>query len=429
MADNLAIAKKVGIIGLGYVGLPLALLFVSKNFEVIGIDANQSKVDSLNNCTSYIPDIKDSDLKNAVKSGKLCVSTDYKKIEDADVIIICVPTPLNSNHTPDLQYLISVGNQLYSHLKQGQLVILESSTYPGTTKNVLLPILEKSNLVVGKEFYLGYSPERIDPGNESLPVSKIPKVVSGITELCKDRVSEIYSEIFENIVLVSSTEAAELTKLLENTYRFINISFINELAILCDKLSLNVWEIIRAADSKPYGFSPFYPGPGIGGHCIPVDPLYLQWVAKQYGQDSEFITISDQLNHKIIQYIAQSIKDLLPKENASVLIYGAAYKKNINDARESSIFPLIKYFESWGISVSYHDPFVPAIVAENKKYQSMPLTKELLSNSDCVLLLTDHSEIPLEKIMNYATLIYDTRNITEGKSGKAKIIRLGGGSK
>ncbi|MCL6572913.1 MAG: nucleotide sugar dehydrogenase, partial [Bacillus sp. (in: Bacteria)] len=345
-----------------------------------------------------------------------------------DALIICVPTPLTSSHTPELRYLTSVGTALVPHLKKGQLVILESSTYPGTTRNELLPILEQSGLTVGVDFFLAYSPERIDPGNKQIKIETIPKVISGISERCQEKIYNLYSQIYDQVVEVSSPEVAELTKLLENTFRFINISFINEMAILCDELQLDVWEVIKAANTKPYGFTAFYPGPGIGGHCIPVDPLYLQWVARQHGTNSQFIELSNQQNQTIIQYIVDKIEAIFPEKEARILIYGAAYKKDINDARESSIFPIIQRLIAANFQVVYHDPFIPEITVNGVKMQSVPLSEEQLTWSDCVLLLTDHSQIPLQKIIDHAQLVYDTRNMTAGLSGKATIIRMGGGS-
>lgn len=419
--------KRIGVIGLGYVGLPLALLFAKKGFDVTGIDVDQHKVESLKQKVSYIPDISDEEIQEAVGAGSFTVSSRYQSAENLDAIIICVPTPLTASHTPDLSYLLDVGKSLGPHLQKGQLIILESSTYPGTTRNDLLPILAKNGFQVGTDFFLAYSPERIDPGNKQITIEAIPKVVSGITDHCKEQIYQLYRQVYSQVVPVSSPEAAELTKLLENTFRFINISFINEFAMLCDKLNLNVWEIIQAANTKPYGFTPFYPGPGIGGHCIPVDPLYLQWAAKQNGTNSQFIELSNQLNQDIVQYIVGQIESILSNNNSRILIYGAAYKKDINDPRESSIFSIIQKLNQSNFHVSYHDPFIQAISVDGKKMQSVPLTKEKIQQADCILILTDHSQIPIQKIIDNAKLVYDTRNITEGLSGNAKVIRFGGG--
>lgn len=418
-------AKKIGVIGLGYVGLPLALLFVKKGFEVIGIDVDKRKVEAIHLHTSYIPDIMDDEIKAAVQSGLFTASSNYEMVKTLDVIIICVPTPLTSSHSPDLSYLINVGESLVPYLKSGQLLILESSTYPGTTRKELLPLLEKSGLQVGEGFFLAYSPERIDPGNKRLLVEEIPKVISGITDKCKEEIYQLYSLVYHQVVVVSLPEAAELTKLLENTYRFVNISFINEFAMLCEKLNLDVWEIIQAANTKPYGFTAFYPGPGIGGHCIPVDPFYLQWVAQKNGTTSQFIEISNRLNQAIIEHIIEQIKTIGMKR---ILIYGAAYKKDINDARESSIFPIIEKLTSAGFDISYHDPFIPQITVNGVKLQSVALTDKRIKQADCILLLTDHTDMPVQQILDSAKLVYDTRNCTQGLSGNAKVIRLGGGN-
>lgn len=424
---NNAHLMKVGIIGLGYVGLPLALLFVKKGFDVIGIDIDQHKVESLEQNTSYIPDISDEEIKEASSSGKFTVSSSYLCVEMLDVIIICVPTPLTSSNTPDLNFLLDAGKSLVPHLKKGQLVILESSTYPGTTKNELLPVLEKNGFHVGTDFFLAYSPERIDPGNNLFMVDEIPKVISGVTDQCKEQIYHLYSQVYRQVFVVSSPEAAELTKLLENTFRFINISFINEMAMLCDELNLNVWEIIQAANTKPFGFTAFYPGPGIGGHCIPVDPLYLQWVAKNHGTLSQFVELSNRINQDIIHYIVDQVEAISSKENPRILIYGAAYKKDTNDPRESSIFTIIQRLKNSSFQVTYHDPFIPEITVNGVKMKSVAFTDKQIHQADCILILTDHSEIPIQKILEHAKLVYDTRNITEGLSGNAKVIRLGGG--
>lgn len=424
---NTAHLMKVGIIGLGYVGLPLALLFVKKGFDVIGIDIDQLKVESLEQNTSYIPDISDEEIKEASSSGKFTVSSSYLCVEMLDVIIICVPTPLTPSYTPDLNFLLDAGKSLVPHLKKGQLVILESSTYPGTTKNELLPVLEKNGFHVGTDFFLAYSPERIDPGNNLFMVDEIPKVISGVTDQCKEQIYHLYSQVYRQVFVVSSPEAAELTKLLENTFRFINISFINEMAMLCDELNLNVWEIIQAANTKPFGFTAFYPGPGIGGHCIPVDPQYLQWVAKNNGTFSQFVELSNRINQDIIHYIVDQVEAISSKKNPRILIYGAAYKKDTNDPRESSIFTIIQRLNNSSFQVTYHDPFIPEITVNGVKMQSIAFTDEQIQQADCILILTNHTEIPIQKILEHAKLVYDTRNITEGLSGNAKVIRLGGG--
>lgn len=332
--------EKVGIIGLGFVGLPLAFAFIRKGFRVIGIDLDESKTMKLNKGKSYIQDIKDDEIQIAIYSGTLIVSNNYSDLREADSIIICVPTPLTPRHTPDLSYLTDTCNRLFPLLEKGQLIILESSTYPGTTVEVVKPILENSGLKVGEHIFLAYSPERIDPGNK-LSIKQIPKVVSGVTEQCLSKVSQLYEQVFDRIVPVSTTQAAETTKLLENTFRLINISFINEFAQICDRMDVDIWEVIDAASTKPYGFTAFYPGPGVGGHCIPVDPLYLQWKAKAHGIESQFITLSHEVNEAMPSYILEQIRArFLPMKSLSemhIFVYGVAYKKDTPDARESQI--------------------------------------------------------------------------------------------
>ncbi|MED4207561.1 nucleotide sugar dehydrogenase [Neobacillus mesonae] len=419
---------KIGIVGLGFVGLPLALLFAEKGFKVTGIDVDNNKIEQLNNGISYLPDIPDSYLQRAVFLGNLVGTTDYDMIKALDVVIVCVPTPLTTYKNPDLSYLQLVGKELAPRIKNGQLIILESSTYPGTTEEVFQPMLENSGLKVGKDFFIGYSPERIDPGNKKYKVDEIPKIVSGITDQCLSKISTLYKKVFKKIVPVSSSRVAEFTKLLENSYRFINISFINEMAMLCDEMEINLWEAVAAANTKPYGFTPFYPGPGAGGHCIPVDPLYLVWKSNHYGIDSKMIRLSDEINDQISNYIVKNITNFLSeKEEKKVLVYGVTYKKDIDDVRESPAIKIISQLHLNGIGVSYHDPYVSKIKVGNKSYSSVNLTKTVLSETNCVLILTDHSEIPLENILEHAELVYDVRNVTNGLSGKAKIIRLGGG--
>jgi UDP-N-acetyl-D-glucosamine dehydrogenase len=422
--------RTVAIIGQGYVGLPLALLFVKKGFHVMGIDLDRRKIEMLNNGKSYITEIPDRDIQEAISTARYTPTDQFSFMEAAEAIVICVPTPLTSYGTPDLSYLTQAAAEIGSRLKKGQLVILESSTYPGTTREVLLPVLNKTGLQVGSDFFVAYSPERVDPGNEEYPVEKIPKVVSGITPACLSRVEELYGQLFIQVHPISSTDAAEMTKLLENSYRLINISFINELAMICDVLNLNLWEIIEAASSKPFGFKAFYPGPGIGGHCIPVDPSYLLWKIKQYGINSDFIQISNAVNHTMPVYITQQLKQYLAQKSltgSNILVYGAAYKRDIADYRESASLELIHMLQIEGADVFYHDPYIPSLRLGDNKYESLELTEETLKKMDCVVIATDHSSMPLELILEHAPLVYDTRNVTKSVTGKAKIVRLGGG--
>ncbi|MBS4172209.1 nucleotide sugar dehydrogenase [Bacillus sp. FJAT-49736] len=424
--------NKIAVIGQGFVGLPLSIMLVEKGFHVIGIDLDREKIASLNNSKSYIGDIDDNRLKKANRSHRYKATSDFDVMTGVDTIIICVPTPLTEQHEPDLRYVISAGEEIQKRLQKGQLVILESSTFPGTTKEVLLPILEKSGLKVGADFFLANSPERIDPGNDKYEIDDIPKVVGGITDYCKNKVISLYQNIYHTVVPVSSTEAAELTKLLENTFRFINISFINEMAILSDHLNTNIWEVIEAAATKPYGFTPYYPGPGIGGHCIPVDPLYLQWKLEQIKTSSEFITLSDSTNRKMIDYIVTRTEELLktysPTKSPNILVYGITYKKDVADTRDSPSLLIIEKLRIKGANVQYHDPFVPSIKIGEEVYTSKPLTANNLKDSDIVLILTDHTSIPLNKIIENASLIFDTRNVTNQYRNN-KIIRLGDGGK
>lgn len=421
----------VAVIGLGYVGLPLALSIMTKGFNVIGIDLDLQKIKQLEKGLSYVPDIPHSTIQSAVSSKKFTAATHYNVIKSTEIIVICIPTPLTSDDTPDLSYLIQAAEELSKQIKKEQLIILESSTYPGTTKEILQPILEKSGLQVGKDIFLGYSPERIDPGNTKYSIKEIPKVVSGVTKACSGRIYDFYSQIFNQVFPVSSTEAAELAKLVENSYRFINISFVNQLAMICDSMNINVWEVIDAASTKPFGFAPFYPGPGIGGHCIPVDPLYLNWKIKQIGLDCDFIDISKRINHKMPKYIVDQIKFILapnrPIKQADILLYGVAYKPNIGDVRESSALRIMNLLLKEGANVSYHDPMVPDLHIDNLKFTSVDLTDDRLQKSDCIIILTDHEIIPLQRILDHATLVMDTRNATKGITGKARVYLLGGG--
>ncbi|MFX3634509.1 MAG: nucleotide sugar dehydrogenase [Candidatus Pristimantibacillus sp.] len=430
---NVGPQGRVGIIGLGFVGLPLSIVFLRKGFDVVGVDYDEMKIKTLQERKSYIRDIEDDEIEWAVASGKFRVSNDYAVLAEVDTIIICVPTPLSASSSPDLTYLTGTCSQLYPVLRSGQLVVIESSTYPGTTKEIVQPLLEQSGLTVGQQFYLAYSPERIDPGNHGLMLNEIPKVVSGITVPCLERVCHLYEQVFDHVVAVSSTEAAETTKLLENTYRFINIAFINEFAQICDKLNVNVWEVIQAAATKPYGFSPFYPGPGVGGHCIPVDPLYLQWKAAQFGISSRFIELSQQINDAMPAYIARRLHEELPSNKtmseAHILIYGVTYKKNIADVRESAAIPIIHSLLDSGAEVRYHDPFVPSIRLEDGTVlHSVACTPEQLALADCVLICTDHSTMPIQLMMDHSKLIFDTRNAINQAQGKAKLVTFGKGS-
>ncbi|MHA6483230.1 nucleotide sugar dehydrogenase [Paenibacillus sp. strain BS8-2] len=431
--ENIQIAgepRTVAIMGLGYVGLPLAMLFAEHGFRVIGIDPDAAKIEKLQKGSSYIHELNDTQIRGAMESERLLPTTQYSAATAAEAIVVCVPTPLTAYGTPDLSYLKLAAAQIGTVLRKGQLVVLESSTYPGTTKEVLVPLLSKSGLKVGEDFHVAYSPERVDPGNEQFPIHRIPKVVSGISVSCRERVTELYESIFPQVHPVTSTDAAEMTKILENAYRLINISFMNEMAIVCDKLGLDIWEVVRAASTKPFGYHPFYPGPGIGGHCIPVDPSYLQWKLKQYGMTSDFISIANTINHRMPLYVIQQIKEAIaPKKlaGASILIYGAAYKPDIADYRESASLDMIELLRLEGAVVNYHDPYIPHLIVGDHKLVSVGLTVELLQAQDAVIIATNHTSMPLDLLLEHAQLVYDTRNVTAQKEGRAAVIRLGGG--
>ncbi|WP_235549850.1 nucleotide sugar dehydrogenase [Paenibacillus sp. Soil766] len=424
--------RTAAVIGLGYVGLPLVLHLLRKDFRIVGYDLDARKISLLKAGKSYITEIEDVEIMEALSTGRLVLTDRYQEMEEAEAFIVCVPTPLSDRGTPDLSYLTQAVSEISRLVPNGKLIVLESSTYPGTTREVVAPILERIGLTVGQDVYLAYSPERIDPGNKDYPCHMIPKVVSGMTPTCLRQVEELYRGVFTKIHSVSSVESAEMAKIMENAYRLINISFVNELAIICDELNLDIWEVIEAAKTKPFGFSGFYPGPGIGGHCIPVDPIYLEWKLQQYGMGSGFIQLSQSVNHKMPQYIAgqvQKILDTKSLQHARILVYGIAYKKDIADSRESSALQLLQVLHSMGADAVYHDPYIPNVKVNGGIWNSVEITFELLAEMDAVILATDHSCIPLSLLLEHAKLVYDTRNATAGYDGiaKARVVRLGGG--
>lgn len=421
--------RKIGVIGLGYVGLAIASLFSQNGYEVIGIDIDESKIKNIQAHKNNLPGMN---LKASNLAHLFHVYSNYEHIRDVHVIIICIPTPLSDSGVPDLSYLKAAAESLVPHLNKGQLIVLESSSYPGTTREFLKPILEKSEFQIGKDLFLAYSPERIDPGNREFTIENIPKVVSGITDKCLREAADLYSSVFNRVITAETTEIAEMSKLLENSYRYINISFINEISRLCDLLNINVWEVIEAASTKPFGFEPFYPGPGAGGHCIPIDPLYLKWKVNQIGGNSEFIEAANRENKIISEHIVQKIiqivsfgKNQLKKKK--ILICGVTYKKDINDIRESPALPIMETLLNKGVDVSYHDPFVHHLTIGDLKLSSVDITEETLKEYDCVAILTDHSSLPLHKIIQNSKYVYDTKNILKGKNGKAKVFVLGDG--
>ncbi|NUN07815.1 MAG: nucleotide sugar dehydrogenase [Ignavibacteriaceae bacterium] len=416
----------VGIIGLGYVGLPLALEFVAKKIKTIGFDIDESKIPVLNGGKSYIKHIASDRIAGAVKSGLFEATSDFARLPEVDAVIIAVPTPLNKHREPDLSYVESSAKMAAQYLRKGQLVVLESSTYPGTTDEILLPLMEKASksaqkYEVGKDFFLAFSPEREDPNNPSYNTATIPKVVGGVTPACLEISQAIYDQIIVKTVPVSSPRAAEATKLLENIYRAINIALVNELKMVFDKMNIDVWEVIDAAKTKPFGFNAFYPGPGLGGHCIPIDPFYLTWKARQYDQNTKFIELAGEINTFQPYYVIERCADILnkyqkPLSGAKVLILGAAYKKDIDDMRESPSLKLISLLRGKGAEVDYNDPYIPKLPPTRKyKYEmiSVELTPENLSKYDLVLLSTDHSGYDYKFIATHSKLIVDTRNAFE----------------
>ncbi|QQE72666.1 nucleotide sugar dehydrogenase [Brevibacillus composti] len=414
-ADKEKAAPVVAIIGLGYVGLPLAMLFASKRVSVIGIDVDTKKVEMLHSGRSYLTDIHDREIRSLFETGCFEATHDFAEVRFAQAIILCVPTPLRDHSYPDLSYVQAAAKSLVPYLHNGQLIVLESSTFPGTTEEVLLPIFARSGLLAGKDFFLGYSPERIDPGNKAFSLEEIPKVISGISPACLEKVKEIYGLAFQHLVPVSSPKAAEMTKLLENSQRFVNISFMNEFAMICAEMGIDVWEVIEAAKTKPYGFTAYYPGPGIGGHCIPVDPLYLQWKAKHYDQETRFIQLAKAINDQMPDYIISRILKLLgsekPLTQQQILLIGLTYKKDVNDVRESTALAILEKLDSMELNVAYHDPLVPELRVNGREIGSTPLSPTGLSTYDCVVLLTDHTGLPYEMIGDHARLLFDTRRV------------------
>jgi len=422
----------IGIIGMGYVGLPLVLRFCEEGFRVLGFDVDSKKVAQLKRGRSYLKSISSSRISQSVRNGLLDVTDDFSRLAKPDCIIICVPTPLTEKMEPDLQYIEKTTKAIRDHLRKGQLIVLESTSYPGTTEELILPQLESTGLKVGKDFFLAYSPEREDPGSKRFTTSQIPKVVSGVTPSCQKIVTTLYGQVIQKVVPVSSPRVAELTKLLENIYRSVNIALVNELKMLADRMGIDIWEVIEAASTKPFGFSPFYPGPGMGGHCIPIDPFYLSWKAREYDFTTKFIQLAGEINVSIPYYVVSKTVDALNERNksikgAKVLILGVAYKKDVDDARESPALAIMDLLQKKGATILYHDPFIPSLPTFRKyhfKLNSSPLTKPLLQRLDVVVVVTDHSQVDYAWVVRHASLIIDTRNVTKNmKQWKRKIVK------
>lgn len=422
----------IGIIGLGYVGLPLVIRFGEEDFKVIGFDIDRKKINKLNKGKSYIKHIPAKKIRPLVVDGKFAATSDYSRLKEADCIIICVPTPLDNNKAPDLSFIENTTEKIALYLRKGQLVSLESTTYPGTTREVVLPKLQNKHFRAGKDFFLVFSPERENPGESKYSTKNIPKVVGGITRACTEAGIALYRQIIEKVIPLSSPEAAEFTKILENTFRSVNIALVNELKILATKMGVDIWEVIKAAATKPFGFMPFYPGPGLGGHCIPIDPYYLSWKAKEFNFNTRFIELAGEINTGMPNYVVSVIAEALNRKgkclkNAKILLLGVAYKKDVDDMRESPALEIIELLQERGAEVFYNDPYIPHIPQLRKydlKLSSIPLSKRVLKRMDAVVIVTDHSSYDYSWIVKKAALIIDSRNATfSAKKGRHKIFK------
>ncbi|MFC2061062.1 nucleotide sugar dehydrogenase [Elusimicrobiota bacterium] len=440
------------VIGLGYVGLPLLVEFAKASYKCVGIDIDAAKTDSIMRGESYIQDVSSDELKKMVDSGLMTATTDYSVIKDVDIVSICVPTPLRKSKTPDISYIVDACAKVSRYMHKGQLVILESTTYPGSTEEIVLPILSgrfqsedyaeicegkvlsetdeiladrirktvgsegsATVLKAGEDFFLAFSPERVDPGNERYKTKDIPKVIGGATAKCSELSSEFYSHMFPQVVTVSSTRAAEMVKLLENTFRSVNIALANEMLLMCDSLNVDIWEIIDAAATKPFGFMPFYPGPGLGGHCIPIDPLYLTWKAKMHGVEPKFVELASEINRNMPEYVVSKVQDRLNEvckslKDSNIIIIGVAYKKDVSDIRESPALEIISLLKEKGANVTYHDPYVSNLNSEGMNIASVELSKENLKQADGIVIASDHSNIDYQLIVDNCAIIIDTRN-------------------
>jgi UDP-N-acetyl-D-glucosamine dehydrogenase len=417
---------RVGVVGLGYVGLPLAVEFAEAGFDVTGIDLSEAKTARLNAGESYIGDVATKAVATLVKGGKLRATTDFSLITELDTINICVPTPLRKTKDPDMSYIVSACEEIARYLHPGMLVILESTTYPGTTDELVLPMLEKSGLKCGEDFFLCFSPERVDPGNPKYQTKNIPKVVGGTTAACTELGRLFYSQALERVVPVSSTQVAEMVKLLENTFRMINIGLVNEIAVMCDGMGINVWEVIEAAATKPFGFMPFYPGPGLGGHCIPIDPFYLSWKTKQAGIEARFIELAGYINGQMPHFVVSKIQNALndvgkPVKGSTIHIFGVSYKRDIDDVRESPALDIMHLLKRRGAELRFSDPFVPSLELEGETLNAVDPAE--VRDADCAVVVTDHKAFDYAALIENAPLIVDTRNALKG-AGLSKVVRL-----
>ena len=419
----------MGVVGLGYVGLPLVCEFIESNINVVGFDISDDKVNKLNQGQSYIQDISNEKVQECVDSGRFEATTDFSKLSTVDVISICVPTPLRKTKDPDMSFVMAAVKSISDHLKPGQLIILESTTYPGTTEELMQPIFEEKGFTIGHDLYLAFSPERVDPGNQTYTTKNTPKVVGGVTEKCTKLACSTYEHAIDTTIPVSSPRAAELVKLYENTFRSVNIAMANEMALIANKLNIDVWEVIDAAATKPFGFMPFYPGPGLGGHCIPIDPSYLSWKMKSLNYDARFVGLAEQINTSMPNYVLKKIGVALNSvkkalNGSNVLILGVAYKPDINDVRESPALDVIKQLLKFGANVTYNDDFIPTVSIDKfTRYETTPLSNIQFSNFDCVAIITNHTYYNIDQIVNESNLVVDTRNATKGIKN-SKIFKI-----
>ncbi len=413
----------IGIVGLGYVGLPLAVEFAEAGYTVLGFDVTKRVVDGINAGRSHVQDIPGSRLAPLVKAHKLSATTDLARLKEPDCVAICVPTPLSKTRDPDISFISAATDSVAKAIRPGQAIVLQSTTYPGTTRELMLPALEKSGLKVGEDFFLAFSPERVDPGNPKYNTHNTPKIVGGVTGACTRVVMALYQPAIETLVAVSSPEAAELVKLLENTFRAVNIGLVNEMAIVCDKLDVDVWEVIEAAATKPFGFLKFTPGPGVGGHCIPLDPHYLAWKMRSLNYRTRFIELAGEINAEMPEYWVEKVVGALndggkPAKGSTVLVVGVAYKKDVDDLRESPALDIIKLLERLGAVVQYHDPFIPELKEDGATLTSVPLTAEAVRAADCVVIVTDHSKLDYGLLAREAQALVDTRHAVASRAAK-----------
>ena len=421
-------SARLAVIGLGYVGLPLAVEFAQAGFHVTGIDVDPNRVKKLLAGVSYIRDVPTRDVRALVGSGHLTATSDFSALGRAHAVNVCVPTPLSKQRDPDMSFVVTAAEQVARHLKPGLLVILESTTYPGTTDELILPLLQKTGLKVGRDFFLAFSPERIDPGNPRYNTRNIPKVVGGVTRACTEVAARLYAQRLEQVVPVSSPQVAEMVKLLENTFRSVNIGLVNEIALLCKRLKIDVWEVIEAAATKPFGFMPFYPGPGLGGHCIPIDPFYLAWKARASGFETRFIELAGHINGEMPHHVVDLVADSLNRRGKAVhgsrvLVLGVAYKAGIDDIRESPSLDIMQTLIERGARVEYSDPFVPSLAFAGRRLKSVPLTAKNLKRFDCTVIATAHAGVPYPTVLRHSRGVVDTRNALKGRRSN-KIVRL-----